>query len=136
MDQLDSTSVGTRGTGILAAHASWKDLPFADVAEAFHMIPDAAVPLIIPGAPFGADDALMDLIQEARAVDGLAKRLQPYVVNISRQLRRQMITEGSADVIRADRFGEQFVMPINTSAYDGTMGLRPENTQDLGLLAF
>ena len=136
VDQLDSTSVGTRGTGILAAHASWEDLPFADVAEAFRMIPDAAVPLIIPGAPFGADDALMDLIQEARAVDGLAKRLQPYVVNISRQLRRQMITEGSADVIRADRFGEQFVMLINTSAYDGTMGLRPENTQDLGLLAF
>lgn len=135
-DQLDSVSVGERSTGILAAHTSRKDLPFSDVAEAFRMIPDESVPIIIPETPFGAPKELLEDLQETMAAGSIARRLQPYVVNVSRMQRRRMIAESSAVVIRADRFGEQFVMLSNTSAYDGTVGFRPERTQDLGLLAF
>ena len=135
-DQLDNAKVGTRGKGILAGHTSWKDLPFADVAEAFRMIPDEAVPLIVPGGRFGAPDTLLDLLQRERVAGGLARRLQPYVVNVSRQHRHRMMADGSANVIRPDDFGEQFVVLANTAAYDGLTGLRPESTQDLGLLAY
>ena len=136
VDQLDSASVGTRGTGILAAHASLLDLPFADVAGAFRMIPDEAVPLIITGGHFGAPDTLLKQLQHARGAAGLANKLQPYVVNVSRPVRRRMIAEGSANVVRADDFGEQFVVLANASAYDDTIGLRPDCTQDLGVLTF
>ena len=136
VDQLDNAKVGTRGKGILAAHTSRKDLPFADVAEAFRMIPDEAVPLIVPGGCFGAPDELLDRLRQERAAGGLARRLQPYVVNVSRPQRRRMIVDGSANVIRPDDFGEQFVVLANTAAYDGLTGLRPESAQDLGLLAY
>ena len=42
--QLDNARVGTRGKGVLAGHTSWQNLPFADVAEAFRMLPDEAAP--------------------------------------------------------------------------------------------
>ena len=100
VSQLDHARVGTRGRGILAAHTSWQDLPFADVAAAFRMIPDEAAPLIVPGGRFGAPEALLDLLQQARTAGGLARRLQPYVVNVSRPQRRRMIADGSAAVIR------------------------------------
>ena len=136
VDQLDNASVGTRGTGILAAHTSWRDLPFADVAGAFRMIPEEAVPLIIAGGCFGAPDSLLNQLQHARGAAGLARALQPYVVNVSRPLRRQMITEGSANLVRPDDFGEQFVVLANTGTYDDMIGLRPDRTQDLGVLAY
>ena len=136
VDQLDSSPVGERGAGILAAHASHLDLPFSDVAEAFRMIPDESVPIIIPGSPFGAPHELLDVARETTTACGIARRLQPYVVSVSRQLRGQMIADGSARVIHADRFGDQFVVLTNASAYDGTVGFRPERSQDLGLLAF
>jgi len=135
VNQLDNARVGTRGRGILAAHTSWKDLPFADVAEAFRMIPDEAVPLIVPGGPFGAPETLLDLLQQERAAAGLARRLQPYVVNVSRQQRRRMIADGSATVIRPDDFGEQFVVLVSPAAYDELTGLGLESAQDLGFLA-
>lgn len=135
INQLDNAKVGTRGKGILAGHTSWKDLPFADVAEAFRMIPDEAVPLIVPGGRFGAPDSLLDRLRQERAAAGLAQRLQPYVVNVSRQQRRRMIADGSATVIRPDDFGEQFVVLANPAAYDKRTGLGLESVQDLGFLA-
>lgn len=135
VNQLDNARVGTRGKGILAAHTSCKDMPFADVAEAFRMIPNEAVPLIVPCGRFGAPEALLDQLQWERAAGGLARRLQPYVVNVSRPQRGRMIADGSATVIRPDEFGEQFVVLASRAAYDELTGLRLESVHNLGFLA-
>ena len=135
-EQLDSVAVGDRGTGILAAHNTTGDLPFADVAAAFRMIPDEAAALIIPGLPFGAPDAVLNRLRHAEGAGGIARTLQPYVVNVPRNQRRRMIAERSAEVIRAEAFGSQFVMLVNAAAYDGAVGLRLDRTGDLGVLNY
>ena len=135
-DQLDAVKVGDRGMGILAAHNAPGDLPFADVSAAFQMIPDEAVPLIVPGRAFGAPDTVLNRLRHAKGAGGIARALQPYVVNLPRNQRRRMIAEGSAEVIRADAFGDQFVMLANTAAYDGAVGLRLDRTGDLGVLTY
>ena len=122
--------------GILAAHNAPGDLPFADVSAAFQMIPDEAVPLIVPGRAFGAPDTVLNRLRHAKGAGGIARALQPYVVNLPRNQRRRMIAEGSAEVIRADAFGDQFVMLANTAAYDGAVGLRLDRTGDLGVLTY
>ena len=132
-DQLDAARVGERGTGILAAHSAPGDLPFADVAAAFQMIPDEAVPLIVPGGEFGAPTRVLSQLRHAQGAGGIARSLQPYVVNVPRNRRRSMIAEGSAEVIRADAFGDQFVMLTNARAYDEALGLRFDGTGDLGV---
>jgi CRISPR-associated endonuclease/helicase Cas3 len=133
-DMLDARQVGDRGRGILAAHASPADLPFADVAAAFRMVEDEAVPVVVRGGAYGAPAALLSRLEAGQGAGSLARDLQPYVVNVSPRLRRHMTATGAARLVRPDVFGEQFAVLENPAAYDPRLGLAPERIDDIGTM--
>ena len=56
--------------------------------------------------------------------DALARRLQPYLVNVPPNVRGALITAGVAEVLQEGRFGQQFVVFTNADLYDEDTGLR------------
>ena len=123
-DALDSAEVGEdRIPGILrafAANADTGDFPYADVSEAFRMIVSSDLPLIVP---YGKASHIVARLAAADKVGGFAKELQQYVVQVSPSVRASLINEGHAEVIRPDKFGDQFVMLRNESLYCNQVGL-------------
>ena len=129
--RLDNVKVGedeTRGImKTLHDSAPGLDFRFADVAEAFHLIEDAMVPVIIPAeidAIAGAPQATLQRLRYAKTIGGLARELQRHIVQVPRRDRFQMIQMQLVEVIREKEFGQQFVCLTAKQLYDSESGLR------------
>ena len=89
------------------------------------MIETTMLPVVIP-ATAGGRNAPRDLLARlahADTVGGLARRLQPYVVQVPARARHALIEQGAARAIRDDVFGLQFVVLENLDLYDPEIGL-------------
>ena len=115
-------------------HRARLDVPFEDIARDFRMIEDTQKPVIIPW-----DDEARDAARELEYAEGvgrLARRLQPYTVNVPELIFQHLRDSGAVQPIAPERLGEQFPLLINESLYDEQVGLRweepdyiaPENT--------
>lgn len=96
-------------------------LPMESIARRFKMIDDAMAPLLI-----GWDETArkeIDALRYAERVGGVARRLQRYLVNVPPRDRARLIQRGAAEVIRPERFGEQFVALTDMSLYRADVGL-------------
>lgn len=100
------------------------DFEFESIARDFRMIESHMVPVIIP-CDDTANAALRDL-EHADKVGGIARRLQPYIAQVSAKDREALIASGAAYVVREDDFGEQFVRlrDLDPEIYDSAVGLR------------
>lgn len=83
------------------------DFEFESVAGDFRMIENSMVPIIVPWDET-AKKALRDL-EHADKVGGIARRLQPYLAQVSAKDREALIASGAAYAVRPDDFAEQFV---------------------------
>jgi CRISPR-associated endonuclease/helicase Cas3 len=104
-------------------------LPMDTVAEKFRMIESAQFPVIIPWDA-EAESALAEL-EFAQGSIGIARRLQPYVVQISKRDYDALTAAHAIAPVRPDRWGHQFIRLLNASLYCEDRGLRVE---DAGLL--
>jgi len=127
-EELDAVPVGEGGyRGILNAlddTADRLDFPFADIGQAFRIIDSAMVPVIVPFEP--ARGHLAPLLRDLEFVPlpgGIARRLQPYLVQIPPAARRKLIEAHAAEVIRPKDFGDQFVRLVNEDLYHPDIGL-------------
>ncbi|PWB83581.1 MAG: CRISPR-associated helicase Cas3', partial [Methylocystaceae bacterium] len=96
-------------------------LPMESIARRFKMIDDAMAPLLI-----GWDETAqkeIDALRYAERVGGVARRLQRYLVNVPPRDRARLVQRGAAEVIRPERFGEQFVVLTDRSLYRDDVGL-------------
>lgn len=114
IDRLDAE-------GILAAcNAQVRKglLPFADVARAYQIIKTTMEPVIIPWDD-GARAAIDELGASSlppEAIRAVARRLQPYIVNIPKDAFAQLRSLGRIEAINPHRFEEQF-MRLSDEAY-------------------
>ncbi|MBP2302638.1 CRISPR-associated helicase/endonuclease Cas3 [Azospirillum picis] len=131
---LDAATVGEGPDaipGILTAlcrHRSKHDFPFADIAKAFRIIDSPLVPVIVPYRPAGEPDAvprLLDALRHAPVAKtgGIARALQPYLVQIPRSARAGLLKAKAAECVRGDEFGDQFVALVNDDLYHRDVGL-------------
>lgn len=132
-ENLDGLMVeGERG--VLAAikrHCSKDTYPFASTAAAFRLIETATEPVIIPAieaerdrvATPGAERALLDALEHARFPGGLARRLQPFLVQVPPRARAALVAAGAARVVREQDFGRQFVALESHELYTPALGL-------------
>ena len=132
--QLDNVKVGERELrGIMKAIDETKhrlNFPFADIAQAFRLIEETMVPVIIPAsihAMGGVADALLNSIPHVPLLGGVLRELQRHVVQIPRQARQALIDAGSASTIAPDKLGEQFVVLSNKDLYSDHAGLDWDN---------
>ena len=105
------------------------DLPFADIAQAFHLIDDSTLPVIICDGKWGVPEQQLKAWQFLPYPGSIARKLQPFQVQVPMRIRDKMLCQGAARVWRKD-FGEQFVLLANADMYDGQAGLRVDRFMD------
>lgn len=103
-------------------------LPFETLEQKFRMIENTQRPVIIP-----YDDRARAAIKRLSYVEtagGIARDLQPYIVQVPRQGFRALEQAGVIAAIEPDRFGEQFFVlvderpgELNRNVYDERVGL-------------
>lgn len=126
--RLDAAQVG-EVTGILPAlreRARDLDFPFADVAAAFRMIDSPLVPVIVPWHPPGEADVVGGLVKRLPFVEspgGIARDLQPYLVQVPPKARAKLIADRAADIVAEETYGDQFVVLTNRDIYFDDVGL-------------
>ena len=103
------------------------DFPFEDIANDFRLIESPMVPVIVPWAGYGqGDDSASKLIDRLQWIDrpgSVARRLQPFVVQIPQQARGELLNVGAVEAIREGEFGHQFVVLRNMEIYSADIGL-------------
>lgn len=106
-------------------HARNLSFPFQNIAKAFSMIESHLQPVIVP-----LDDTANRLVQSLRFADkvgGIARQLQPYLVQIPKTGFEALRKAGAISVIAPDKFGTQFWMLENMNLYTDDAGLSWEN---------
>lgn len=134
---------GDRGldrSGLMALlkDCSPQNLPFETLAARFRMIDDTQQPVIVPfevdddgrvvSSPT-ADRALKDLlaVDPAPRVGAIARRLQPYLVQLPAAGFAALQALGAVQPIQPERYGEQFMRLMLPAHYDARFGVRFED---------
>lgn len=107
-------------------HARSFDFPFQNIARDFQMIESHMLPLIIPYE--SEAEGLVNSLRFAEQVGGIARKLQPYLVQIPRQAFIALADARAIAPVAAERFGDQFWVLTNMDLYDKHVaGLNWEN---------
>lgn len=140
-DALDAARVGpadgSRTTGILKEIAESGDeltFRFEQIAQAFSMIDDAQAPVIVRGGRWGIPDKLLSNLKWAEGTGGIARALQPYVVNLPHHIRRDLEASRAASFWREELFGREFLLLDHAEIYDDRSGMRMERFEEMGFL--
>ncbi|WP_323846896.1 CRISPR-associated helicase Cas3' [Microbulbifer magnicolonia] len=95
-------------------------IPYETLAKDFRMIDSHMLPVIVPYDE-DARKALRDL-QWAESCGGIARRLQPYLVQLPERALRALRDTGAVQPVEAERFGEQFMELVNGDLYHEKYG--------------
>ncbi|MDA8453647.1 CRISPR-associated endonuclease Cas3'' [Acidovorax sp. GBBC 3334] len=100
-------------------------LPMETLAAKFRMIDSVQMPVIVPYDGV-ARQALKDL-EFAEGSLGLARKLQPYVVQLPRQGFDALYKAGAIQPVAPQKWGEQFMALVNLDIYNARCGLAWEH---------
>ena len=104
-----------------------KNFPFEIVAQEFRMIETDMVPIIVRYCGIdGDDDTVTRLLNELKRVERpgkVARRLQPYIVQVPPQVRKLLLETEAAEIIRKKDFADQFIVLTNSDIYFPDIGL-------------
>lgn len=115
-----------------------QNLPFETLAARFRMIENTQRPVIVPfevdadgrvvPSPT-AGRALDDLlaIDPAPRVGGIARRLQPYLVQLPEAAFAALRALGAVQPVQPERYGDQFMRLMLAEHYDPRFGVRFED---------
>jgi len=112
-DGLDKHGIADKTTYVV--NRNDVDIPFARIAQQFRMIESEMEPVIIP-----FDDVARAALAELEGtehVSGVARRLQPYMVNVPRGAFAALRQAGRVEPVDERRLGEQF-MRLTDEAFD------------------
>ncbi len=96
-------------------------LPLETLAAKFRLIETAQLPVIVPYDD--AARAALGALRDAPRCGGLARRLQPYLVQVPRQGYAALRQAGAIQPVAAERWGEQFMVLVNPDLYSPACGL-------------
>ena len=107
------------------------DFAFRFIAEDFRLIEDEMAPVIVPWD--GSESGLGMLYNEAIGSGGIARALQPFVVQVPPRAREALLRNGHVAFLQPDPQGEQFAVlqERSRSLYDWEVGLIWENAERL-----
>ncbi|WP_280550348.1 CRISPR-associated helicase Cas3' [Halomonas sp. 11-S5] len=93
-------------------------LPFDTLEQKFRMIENNQRAVIIPVDKDGIARAALRQLAYAEGVGGIARKLQPYTVQVPQQGFAALERVGAIAAIEPDKFGDQFMVLINEDLYD------------------
>ncbi len=100
-----------------------ESLPMEMLASKFRMIDTVQLPVIVP---YGKDDRARKMIERLRYAEksgGLARELQPYLVQLPRQGFDSLRQAGAIQPIAPEKWGEQFMELVNMDIYSERFGV-------------
>ncbi len=109
---------------------------FEQIAQAFRMIENSQAPVIIRGGLWGIPDDLLRDLAYATGTDGIARALQPYLVNLPHPIRRNLETSRAASLWREDLFGREFLLLDHSELYNDNAGMRMDRFEEMALTIF
>jgi len=122
-DGLDAKGILRR----LSERRSDLNFPFETIAREFQLIETPMVPVIVPydgvNGEDGTAERLLNELQWVERPGRIARRLQPYAVQIPPLARSALLSAGSVTVVREEQFGQQFIVLTNRDLYRTDMGL-------------
>lgn len=105
------------------------DFAYRTVAELYRMVESPMLPVIIPCED--ASHALSQLMDPGVSSGGLARDLQPFVVQIPAFWREKMRANGKGDFAAKNLRGDQFFVLTQPDLYREDTGLHWEGAEDL-----
>ena len=103
------------------------DFPFQAVSKKFRLIETSMVPVIVPyaGANGGGEhiDQLLKDLEFAERPGQIARKLQPYTVQVPTRARSALVHAGAVVAVGEVRFGDQFMVLTNMDLYQTDVGL-------------
>ncbi len=121
--------------GVLTAFRTSDYVPHFDyrrVAEAFRLIEEGLAPIIIPRDE-AAEKALARLKAPEVRPGGVARELQPHVVQVPPKARAALVAARHVQFEQPDRFGDQFAVLKSLGLYRDEIGLAWEDADYLTL---
>lgn len=103
------------------------DYPMESISDAFQMIPDGSRPIIISGGSFGVPDALWRELEALEDAGPIARKLQPYQVQVTHSRYEDLQRRGALSTWRAAAFDQQFSYLTAADLYDEQAGLSLSN---------
>lgn len=137
---LDAAVVDPQGApknGILneiSTSGSHFEFRFDKIAQAFRMIDNAQAPVIVRGGLWGIDDQFLRKLELMEGSGGIARALQPYVVNLPHHIRRALEGSRAVSLWREDLFGREFLLLDHAALYDDRAGMRMERFDEMEFL--
>ncbi len=114
----------------LCAESRIDSLPMETLATKFRMIETVQVPVIVP-----FDDDALAYLESLRHVEksgGLARKLQPYLVQLPRNGFDALRKAGAIQPIAPEKWGEQFMELVNMDIYSREFGIWWEEPTFMG----
>lgn len=96
------------------------EFPYEEIANDFKLLDDFQQPIVVPWGD--ARQQLRGLAHESSA-RVVARRLQPYVVQVSPRVCAKLMEARDAELFRDDEFGDRFVVLSNPDLYRQDVGL-------------
>jgi len=111
----------------LIADSRSESLPFETLAAKFRLIDDSRQPVIVP---FDEDARqLLERLRHAEQSGGIARQLQRYLVQPSRDEFEALKRAGAIQPVAPEKWGEQFWELVNRDLYDEDFGLHGEQPE-------
>ncbi len=99
-----------------------ESLPMETLATKFRLIDSVQRPVIVP-----YDDTANGLLRDleyAEGCVGIARRLQPYLVQLPQRGFDALFRAGAVQPVAPEKWGDQFMNLVNPDIYDSNIGLR------------
>ncbi|WP_375507604.1 CRISPR-associated endonuclease Cas3'' [uncultured Caballeronia sp.] len=99
---------------------------FELVDQQFQMIESVQMPVIIPAD--GECKALLRDLEHTESCGGIARKLQPYLIQIPRNAHDALAASGAIQPVAPDKYGTQFMQLITMHLYNDRFGLQLDGT--------
>lgn len=131
-EKLDAAAIADERFSIIPAiRDTARDLafPFSRIAQAFRMIDDMMDPVIVPWGETDEEQKKIETLlrrveYEPFIPTGVQRKLQQYTVPVPARARADMLATGALQAVRAEDYGDRFVVLESLPMYDPALGLR------------
>lgn len=105
----------------LCAESQIDSLPLETLAAKFRMIDTVQMPIVVPFDDHARRD--IESLRFAEKSGGLARRLQPYLVQLPRNGFDALRKAGAVQPVAPEKWGEQFMELVNMDIYSSEFGI-------------
>ncbi len=113
--------------GLIEERRDTLDFPFSTIAQEFKLIETSMMPVIVPYAGAngvsGVANRLLKDLEFAERPGQIARKLQPYTVQIPARARSALLQAGAIEAVEKGKFGDQFMVLKSMDLYQQDIGL-------------